>query len=98
MAASTLRSKECAMDSKKVSISVGKLKKWFPDRGFGFIEAVTEQGIRRDLFVHATVIRNDSAAPIIGAGATYKVGISRKGLAAYDVSFLPIVAATAVKS
>ena len=74
------------MESKK---GVGKLKKWFPDRGFGFIEGISEQGVRRDLFVHATAIRDDSAEPIIGVAVTFTIGVAPKGLVALDVKFSP---------
>jgi cold shock CspA family protein len=74
------------MESKK---GVGRLKKWFKDRGFGFIEGISEQGVRRDLFFHATAIRNDSAEPIIGVSVTFTVGVAPKGLVALDVKFSP---------
>jgi cold shock CspA family protein len=72
------------MENKK---SVGMLKKWWPARGFGFISGVSEGGIYRDYFVHATAIRKDSAEPIVGASATFAVAIVPKGLVALDVKF-----------
>ena len=79
------------MESKK---GMGRLKKWVPERGFGFIEAISEQGVRRDLFVHATAIRNDSAEPIIGVSATFTIGVAPKGLVALDVKFSPKIEIT----
>jgi cold shock CspA family protein len=71
------------MENKKS----GMLKKWWPSRGFGFISGVSEGGIYRDYFVHATAIRKDSAEPIVGASATFVVAIVPKGLVALDVKF-----------
>jgi len=77
------------MESRKVA----KLKKWFPERGFGFLET-SEQGIRREYFVHATAVRLDSAPPIVGAEATFTMVLGAKGLAAIDVRFSPKVEIT----
>jgi cold shock CspA family protein len=74
------------MESKK---GVAKLKKWFPDRGFGFIEETSEQGIRREYFVHASAVRLDSAPPIVGAEAAFTAVLGPKGLAAINVKFSP---------
>jgi cold shock CspA family protein len=72
------------MENKK---NVGMLNKWFPNRGFGFIKGVSEHGVYRDYFVHATAIRKDSAEPIVGSSATFAVAIVPKGLVALDVKF-----------
>jgi cold shock CspA family protein len=82
------------MENKK---NVGMLKKWWPARGFGFISGVSEGGIYRDYFVHATAIRKDSAEPIVGASATFAIAVVPKGLVALDVKFsLPVEITDAV--
>jgi cold shock CspA family protein len=77
------------------SIGKGKLSKWFPARGFGFIVETSEYGIRREYFVHATAVRLDSAAPIVGSEATFTAVSGARGLAAINVKFTPKVEITA---
>jgi cold shock CspA family protein len=74
------------MEASKVIGVVGRIKVWYPVRGFGFIETVSELGIRRTYFCHASALRPDSAEPIIGYKATFKPGQSQKGHVAVDVT------------
>ncbi len=54
----------------------GKIKKWFPDRGFGFIE---RNGLG-DLFVHITQWKEpDKKEPFLGAIVSFKEGPGQKG-------------------
>jgi cold shock CspA family protein len=76
------------------SIKSCKLKKWFPERGFGFIEEISKYGIRREYFVHATAIRIDSADPVVGSDVTFTPVSGPRGLAAIDVRFSPKVEIT----
>jgi len=65
----------------------GKLRVWFTDRGFGFIDGEFEQKIRRSIYCHAKSIR--SGVPLPGALATFRVVYMPKGPAAFDVVFPP---------
>ena len=67
----------------------GTLSKWFSSRGFGFIREVSEYGINREIFVHASRVRPDSADPIVGVDATFTVILGPKGFNAFDVKFQP---------
>lgn len=54
----------------------GSLKKWSPDRGFGFIEA-SHGG--PELFVHVSALTCDGRVPLVGDALSFEVDIDREG-------------------
>jgi cold shock CspA family protein len=55
------------MDAKRYE---GKLKKWNPDRGFGFIVAADGE---QDIFVHISAFARDGRSPTVGEALTFEV-------------------------
>jgi cold shock CspA family protein len=66
-------------------IITGKLRIWFEDRGFGFIDGDFGLKVFKSVYFHAKAIR--SGLPLTGAFASFRVVEMPKGYAAYDVVF-----------